>query len=48
MAKHSKKFSLVKKYYDEKKWGKTAVRNAVEKNWITSEEFFEIVGEAYE
>lgn len=44
----SKKFNLVKKYYDEGFWTKEMVRNAVVKGWITEEEYYEIVGEEYE
>lgn len=43
----SKKFKLVKKYYDDGFWTKEMVRNAVVKNWITEEEYSEIVGEPY-
>ena len=44
---HSPKFYLVKGYYDEGKWGKKAVKNAVGRNWITSDEYQEITGEVY-
>jgi len=44
---HSPKFELVKKYYDDGLWSKTAVKNAVIKNWITSSEYEEIVGEPF-
>ena len=44
---YSKKFDTVKKYYDRKVWDETRVRNAVVKNWITAEEFEEIVGKEY-
>ena len=44
---YSKKFDTVKKYYDLKVWDETRVRNAVVKNWITAEEFEEIVGKEY-
>lgn len=44
---HSKKFKLVKKYYNQRLWSKTRVRNAVDKGWITISEYKEIVGEAY-
>lgn len=43
----SKKFALVKKYYDKGLWKIGAVRNAVEKKWITAEECEMIVGEPY-
>ena len=45
---HSPKFWLVKSYYDDGKWGKKAVKNAVSRGWITAEEYQEITGEAYE
>lgn len=44
----SKKFDLVKRYYDDGLWSIKKVRNAVVKEWITAEEFFEITGEVYE
>lgn len=44
----SKKFNLVKKYYDEGFWTKEMVHNAVIKGWITEEEYYEIAGEEYE
>lgn len=44
---YSKKFDTVKKYYDLRVWDETRVRNAVVKNWITAEEFEEIVGKEY-
>lgn len=34
----SKKYSIVKNYYDRKLWNETRVRNAVKKGWITEEE----------
>lgn len=43
----SKKFDLVKKYYDSGLWSVKKVRNAVVKEWITEEEFTEITGEEY-
>lgn len=43
----SKKFTTVKKYYDKGLWTKAAVRNAVVKEWITADEFEQIVGEPY-
>ena len=49
MAKeHSKNYEKVKKYYDDGKWSKKWVYNAVNKGWITEEEYKEIVGEDYE
>ena len=44
----SKKYKIVKKYYDANLWSIEMVRNAVVKNWITKEEFAEITGEEYE
>ncbi len=43
----SSKFELVKKYFDLKVWSVERVKMAVEKNWITREEFQVITGEAY-
>ena len=44
----SKKFALVKRYYDQGLWSKARVRNAVVKEWITAEEYELITGEVYE
>ena len=44
----SKYFNKVKRYYDNGLWTEAMVRNAVVKNWITAEEFEEIVGHPYE
>lgn len=44
----SRKFNLVKKYYDNGNWTIEQVRNAVVKGWITAEEFTIITGEAYD
>ena len=46
MNEHSKKFELVKGYYDAGLWSKTRVYNAVGR-WITAEEHEEITGEPY-
>jgi len=43
----SKKYLLVKKYYDNGSWNKQMVANAVVKNWITSDEYKEITGDDY-
>ncbi len=48
MNEHSEKFEMVKSYYEEGRWKKKAVRNAVVKGWITAEEYAEITGEVYE
>lgn len=45
---HSKKYAKVKKYYDKGMWTIDMVHDAVEKGWITAEEFEEITGEPYE
>lgn len=45
---HSEKYEEVKTYYNNGFWKKRAVKNAVKKNWITSEEYEEITGEPYE
>ena len=47
MLEHSAKFETVKRYYVLKVWNETRVRNAVEKSWITPEEFEEITGKSY-
>jgi hypothetical protein len=44
----SKKFKLVKRYYDNGLWNKEMVRNAVVKGWITAAEYEEITGEVYD
>jgi len=44
----SKKYELVKEYYDNGLWNMTRVRNAVIKGWITEEEFELIVGKPFE
>lgn len=44
----SPKFNRVKNYYDKGLWNKQMVANAVEKHWITAEEYEIIVGEPYE
>lgn len=43
----SKKFELVKRYFDQHLWNVAQVRNAVVKGWITEEEFKTITGEDY-
>lgn len=43
----SKYFNLVKTNYDRGFWSEARVRNAVEKGWITEEEFELIVGHPY-
>lgn len=44
---HSEKYDKVKSWFVLKMWDETRVRNAVKMNWITEEEFEEIVGKAY-
>lgn len=43
----SKYFTIVKSNYDKDLWSEARVRNAVEKGWITEEEFELIVGRPY-
>lgn len=40
----SAKYETVKNYYDKGLWSEYRVQMAVEKGWITSEEYNEIVG----
>jgi hypothetical protein len=42
------KYDKVKNFYGNGLWGISRVRDAVEKNWITPEQFSEITGELYE
>lgn len=43
----SPNFEKVKAYYDDGRWNKKMVRNAVVKKWITKAEYKQITGEAY-
>ena len=43
----SANFNKVKNYYDKGLWSIERVRKAVEKGWITEEEFTLITGENY-
>lgn len=43
----SKRFELVKKYYEKGLWKIGAVHNAVLKGWITAQEYEEIAGEVF-
>ena len=43
----SKKYQKVKDHYSKGLWSISRVRDAVEKSWITEEEFKEITGEEY-
>ena len=45
---HSKKFEMVKEFYQLHFWSLRMTRNAVVKGWITAEEFKEITGKDYE
>lgn len=45
---HSPKYNLVKNYYDKGLWDINRVHKAVEKGWITAEEYEEITGQPYE
>lgn len=44
---HSEKYEKVKRYYDRGLWSIERVHKAVEKGWITAEEYKEITGEDY-
>lgn len=41
----SKKFEIIKDWYNKGFWTKEMVENAVVKKWITEAEYKEIVGE---
>ncbi len=43
----SKKYQKVKGYFDNEFWSAAMVADAVEKGWITPDEYEEITGEAY-
>lgn len=43
----SKYYNLVKKNYVNGFWSIDKVRDAVEKGWITPEEFYDITGKVY-
>ena len=47
-TEHSPKYNLVKNHYDHGLWDSIRVHKAVEKGWITAEEYKEITGEDYE
>lgn len=47
MSEHSEKFQMIKDFYDRGQWKKKAVKNVVNRGWITAEEYEEIVGEPY-
>ena len=40
---HSTKFEKLKGYYEKGLWDEVRLANAVKKNWITEEEYNEIV-----
>lgn len=49
---HSSKYDTVLTYYNrtingQRLWDETKVKNAVEKDWITPEEYQEITGQEY-
>lgn len=44
----SKKFEIVKNYYESGLWKMKRIRNAVEREWITAEEFEIITGVPYQ
>lgn len=41
------KYEKVKSFYENGLWGINRVHDAVEKNWITEEQYQEITGEEY-
>ncbi|MCD8089537.1 MAG: XkdX family protein [Clostridiales bacterium] len=43
----SKKYNIVKNYYDRGLWPASRVGSAVVKGWITAEEYEEITEEVY-
>ena len=43
----SKKYDMVKEYYDKGLWSAYRVQMAVEKDWITPNEYEEITGGEY-
>ena len=45
---HSANYEKVKNDYDRGLWNLARVRKAVEKGWITEDEFTEITGQPYE
>ena len=45
---HSVNYKKVKSYYDRGLWNLARVKKAVEKGWITEDEFTEITGQPYE
>lgn len=47
MANESKKFRLVKSFYDQNLWTIGRVADAVFKKWITEEEYLAITGKKY-
>lgn len=47
-AVQSKKFDVVRQYYDTGLWKINRVRDAVVKGWITEEEYEGITGERYD
>lgn len=44
---HSKKYEMVKYYYDQALWSLSWVRRAVKCKYITEDEFEEITGQKY-
>lgn len=50
---HSPKYNMILEFYNrringQRLWDEEKVKNAVEKSWITPEEFTEITGQPYE
>lgn len=45
---HSVNYEKVKSYYNRGLWNLARVKKAVEKGWITEEEYQEITGQPYD
>jgi len=43
----SRRYELVKQYYDAGLWNKKRIRDAVIKGWVTADEHKQITGEEY-
>lgn len=45
---HSKNYEKVKRYHSMGIWSRKMLINAVDKGWITAEEFEQITGQSYQ
>jgi hypothetical protein len=43
----SKMFNLMKNWYDTGRWSAKRIGEAVEKGWLTADEYQQITGEVY-